>query len=190
MGQKPDREGGCGDRTTVNDYDFDDNEFPLAYLITIRCYGTWLHGDDRLTVDRHGLNIYGTPRRATNPTLERLMRQKMKEEPVLLNGGQRAVVKKAINEVCDYRGYDLKAVNVRTNHAHAVVTAQSKPEPIVDAFKSYSTRKLREAGLLGGNVRPWARGRSRRYLWKPQHVSRAIDYVLYGQGDIIPDFDD
>jgi len=21
----------------VNDYDFDDNEFPLAYLITIRC---------------------------------------------------------------------------------------------------------------------------------------------------------
>ena len=25
--------------------DFDDNEFPLAYLITFRCYGTWLHGD-------------------------------------------------------------------------------------------------------------------------------------------------
>jgi REP element-mobilizing transposase RayT len=98
-------------------------------------------------------------------------------------------VKDAINEVCDYRAYDLKAINVRTNHAHAVVAAQSKPEPIVDAFKSYSTRKLRETGLLAANVRPWARGRSRRYLWKPQHVSRAIDYVLYGQGDI-PDFDD
>ena len=27
--------------------DFDDNEFPLAYLITFRCYGTWLHGDER-----------------------------------------------------------------------------------------------------------------------------------------------
>ena len=114
----------------------------------------------------------------------------MKEEPVLLNESQRAVAKEAISEVCDYRGYDLKAINVRTNHAHAVVTAQSKPEPIVDAFKSYSTRKLRETGLLEPNFRPWARGKSRRYLWKPQHVSRAIDYVLYGQGDIIPNFDD
>ena len=114
----------------------------------------------------------------------------MKEEPVLLNENQRTVVKEAIDEVCDHRRYDLKAINVRTNHAHAVVAAQSKPEPIVDAFKSYSTRRLRETGLLGANVRPWARGRSRRYLWKPEHVSRAVDYVLYGQGDIIPDFDD
>ena len=72
------------------DSDFERNEFPLAYLITVRCYGTWLHGDERLTVDRHGLDVYG---------------------------------------------------------------------------------------------------RSRRYLWKPKHVSRAIDYVLYGQGDI-PDFND
>lgn len=105
---------------------------------------------DRLTVDRHGLNIYGTPRRAANPKLLRLTRQKMKEEPVLLKESQRAVVKMAINEVCDYRRYDLKAINVRTNHAHVVVTAQSKPEPIVDAFKSYSTRRLRDAGLIAG----------------------------------------
>ena len=114
----------------------------------------------------------------------------MKEEPVLLNETQRAIVKEAIDEVCEHRRYDLKAINVRTNHAHAVVSAQSKPEPIVNAFKSYSTRRLREAGLLGSQVHPWARGRSRRYLWKSQHVSRAIDYVLYGQGDDIPNFDD
>ena len=32
--------------------DFDDNEFPLAYLITFRCYGTWLQGmsADRIVV--------------------------------------------------------------------------------------------------------------------------------------------
>jgi len=174
----------------VSDYEFDENQFPLAYLITIRCYGTWLHGDDRLTVDRHGLNIYGTKRRAPTPKLEVLMRRNMKHEAVILNERQRAIVKDAINEVCDHRRYDLKAINVRTNHAHPVLTAQSKPEPIVDAFKSYSTRKLRQNGLLPGNVRPRARGRSRRYLWKPKHVSRAIDYVLYGQGDIIPDFND
>ncbi len=114
----------------------------------------------------------------------------MKLEPVLLNETQRAIVKEAMTDVCHYRGYDLRAINVRTNHAHAVVSAQSSPEAIVNAFKSYATRKLREAGVLGNDVHPWARGKSRRYLWKPLHVSRAIDYVLYGQGDIIPDFDD
>ncbi len=176
--------------TYMPDSDFDHNEFPLAYLITIRCYGTWLHGDNRMSVDRHGFNIFGAPRRVANSRLERVMSGKIKLEPVLLNETQRAVVKEAITEVCDYRGYDLKAINVRTNHAHAVVSAQSSPEPIVNAFKSYSTRKLREARALSNDVHPWARGKSQRYLWKPLHVSRAIDYVLYGQGDIIPDFDD
>jgi REP element-mobilizing transposase RayT len=173
----------------VFEADFDRNEFPLAYLITIRCYGTWLHGDERLAVDRHGLNVYGRRRRPANPKLEDLMRRNMKEDACLLSDEQRSVVRAAINEVCGYRQYDLWAINVLTNHFHAVVSAQSRPEPIADAFKSYATRRLREAGLIGNQVRPWARGRSRRYLWKPKHVSRAIAYVLYGQGDI-PDFED
>jgi len=173
----------------VYDSDFDYNDFPLAYLITIRCYGTWLHGDERLTVDRHGLNVYGRHRRPPNSKLEGVMRQNMIHDAILLNDHQRAVVKEAIKGVCDYRHYDLWAVNVLTNHFHVVVSAQSKPEPIADAFKSYATRKLRATGLIENQVRPWARGKSRRYLWKPKHVSRAIDYVLYGQGDI-PDFDD
>jgi REP element-mobilizing transposase RayT len=173
----------------VFESDFDRSEFPLAYLITIRCYGTWLHGDERVAVDRHGLNVYGRRRRLANTKLEDLMRRNMKQDAFLLSDGQRTVVKEAINEVCDYRQYDLWAINVLTSHFHAVVSAQSKPEPIADAFKSYSTRKLRAAGLIDKQVRPWARGKSRRYLRKPKHVSRAIDYVLYGQGDI-PDFDD
>ena len=47
----------------------------------------------------------------------------------------------------------------------------------------------RELALIGKTIRPWARGKSRRYLWKPKHVTQAIDYVRYGQGDI-PEFDD
>jgi REP element-mobilizing transposase RayT len=173
----------------VSDSEFDTNEFPLAYLITVRSYGTWLHGDERLTVDRHGLSVYGRMRRAPNAKLEDLMRQNMASQPIVLNESQRATVKDAIAEVCLHRGYYLRAVNVLPNHFHVVVSAQSKPEPIADAFRSYATRKLREAGLIGDEVRPWARGRSRRCLWKEKHVSRAIEYVLHGQGDV-PDFDD
>jgi hypothetical protein len=34
---------------------------PLAFLITFRCYGTWLHGDERGAVDRSSYHRYGTP---------------------------------------------------------------------------------------------------------------------------------
>ena len=114
----------------------------------------------------------------------------MRGEPVIFNERQCEIIEKAMKEVCHYRDYVLLAINVRSNHLHAVVSAQSKPEPIADAFKSYSTRKLRESELMPRVIRPWSRGRSRRYLWKPEHVAKAIHYVLYEQGDRIPDFDD
>ena len=173
----------------INDYEYDDNIFPLAYLITIRSYGTWLHGDERLSIDRHGKNIYGAPRIAPNPKLENFMRRAMKQPARLFSETQRCCVEEAIIEVCEHRGYDLKALNIRTNHVHAVVAAESKPEPIINAFKSYATRKLRINKLVGKNEMLWARGKSRRYLWKPRHVALAIEYVLYGQDDVGLDFD-
>ena len=173
-----------------NDYEFDDNVFPLAYLITLRTFGTWLHGDARGAVDRHGKNIYGTPDISSNPKLEKIMSQNMRQGAIVFNKNQRRKVEEAIEEVCVYRNYTLQAINCRTNHLHVVVSAQSKPEPIMNTFKSYATRKLRELNLVDSNNRIWALKGSRRYLWKPRHVSLAIEYVLYGQGDIFPDFDD
>jgi hypothetical protein len=35
-------------------------DIPLAYFFTFRAYGTWLHGDERGSVDRFH-NQYGTP---------------------------------------------------------------------------------------------------------------------------------
>jgi len=164
---------------------WDDNEFPLAYLITVRTFGTWLHGDDRSSVDEHNdLNVYGTPRRLANKNLEGEMRKNMKSPPIILNAEQRVAVAEAIKEVCLYRCYTLLALNVRTNHFHAVVSAQAKPEHVANAFKSYVTRKLRGCNLLPDEVSPWSRGRSRRYLWKEHHVDAAIDYVLYCQGEV------
>ncbi len=172
--------------------DWDDNYFPLAYLITIRCYGTWLHGDKRGSVDRHGGNIYGTPTLPPNPKLESLMRQRLKHKPVILTQGQRSAIEGAIQEVCVNRGYQLHALNAGTNHVHSVVSAQLKPNRIVSAFKSYATRNLRENGLIAAHIKPWVRRKSARYLWKPQSVARAIEYVLYLQGDIhaITEFED
>ena len=62
----------------MTENEWDDNAFPLAYLITIRTFGTWLHGDLRGSVDRHGKNIYGAPRIEPTPKLIRLMEEEMK----------------------------------------------------------------------------------------------------------------
>ena len=175
-----------GMNAMLDDYGFEkyeENDFPLAYLITIRTYGTWLHGDERHSVDRPGRNIYGTPDVPPNPRLQEIMKGELKQPPIVLSEMQRKMVELAIRELCEQRKYYLQAINVRTNHAHAVVSAQAKPERIADAFKAIATKKLREEGLSGKDVRIWSRGRSRRYLWKPRHVIRAIDYVLFGQGD-------
>ena len=168
--------------------DWDDNEAPLAYLITFRTLGTWLHGNNPSSVDRHGKNVYGTEKVLPSRNLERQMTENRGSEVFVLNGKQRSVVERAIHEMCKKRGYELIAINVRTNHVHVVVTAYVKPEMILNAVKANATRELREAGLIASDQKVWTRGGSRRYLWKPAHVNGAVDYVLYGQGDDLPNF--
>ena len=169
--------------------DFDDNEFPLAYLITFRCYGSWLHGDVRGSTDRRH-NIYGTPKIAINPSLEASDVAQREHEPTRLDARQRQAVEQALRDVCVYRGFNLRAINVRTNHVHAVVSAMLKPEPILSAFKSYATRALRNGGLLSVQIKPWARHGSTIYLWKEQDVAKAIEYVVLGQGKELFRLDD
>ena len=169
-------------------YDWDDNDFPLAYLITIRTYGTWLHGDERRSVDRHGKNAYGAPRIAENPKLHHQMRRDQTTSELLLDGRQRACVESAIRSLSNIRNYGLYAVNVRTNHAHTVISAAVRPEVIMSAIKANATRELREGGLVAADAKVWSRGGSRRYLWKQTQVEQAIDYVLFGQGQDLPNF--
>jgi REP element-mobilizing transposase RayT len=168
--------------------EWDDSSFPLAYLITIRTFGTWLHGDDRGSMDRHGKNIYGTPRIPRNAKLHFQMSREQTTAPFLLDGPQRGCVEAAIRSMCQTRGYTLSAINVRTNHAHAVISASVKPEVIINALKANATRELRQNGLVGADTPVWSRGGSRRYLWKPHHVDAAIEYVLHGQGPDLPKF--
>ena len=167
---------------------WEENTFPLAYLLTFRTFGTWLHGDERTSVKRDGWNIYGTPHIQPNERLENWMIEEMNQDSFILTGSMRTIVETAVKELCQRRGYGLGAVNVRTNHVHAVISAARKPERISDALKSHATKLLREAGLIGRETRVWSHGWSRRYLWKPRHVQAAIEYTLYGQGDfVMPD---
>ena len=134
---------------------WNNTDTPLAYLISFRTYGTWLHGDKRGSIDRHHKR-YGSPYIAPNR---------------------------------NWRQYNQR--QLRTNHVHAVVSAVSDPEAVLKAFKANGTRRLREERLCWlHDFSPWARKGSKPGLWNERSVANAIKYVLYEQGDDLPNFDE
>ena len=168
---------------------WNDTDTPLAYFISFRSYGTWLHGDKRGSVDRFH-NKYGSPRLPENAKWHKYNQTSLRAEPFLLGPNERRIIKEAIRETCEIRKWFLIAFNIRTNHVHVVVTARVHPKVVLNAFKANATRKLREDKLWPHSFSPWVRKGSKRRLWNERSLARAIEYVLYGQGDELRDFAD
>jgi len=169
---------------------WNDTDTPLAYFISFRPYGTWLHGDTRGSIDRFH-NRYRSPYIRPNEEWLDHNQQRLRVKPLILKAPHRKAIEVAIRETCDIRKWFLHAINVRTNHIHTVVCAShKKPEHVLGAFKANATRQLRKDSLWHNPFPPWADKGSKRRLWNEQSVARAIDYVMNGQGDDLPDFDD
>ncbi|MFN0278371.1 MAG: transposase [Pyrinomonadaceae bacterium] len=167
---------------------WNDTDVPLAYLITFRTYGTWLHGDTRGSIDRNN-NVFGSPKAESRIIREQQQVKKLKSEPVLLNAVMRGAVEEAIREVCAYRDWKLYAQNVRINHAHVVTAAKASADKVLNDLKAYSTRKMRQLGCWPHAHSPWVDKGSKRNLWNEDHIFNACDYVVNGQGGDLPKFD-
>jgi REP element-mobilizing transposase RayT len=168
---------------------WNDADIPLTYLITFRCYGTWLHSDERGSIDRRH-NQYKSPYRESNKRLQDFSLSELKNEPVCLDAAKRDLVESAVREVCDFRNWLLRAINVRTNHVHTVVSIGSaSPSQALNNFKAYATRKMRETDCWKFDHSPWASRGSKRRLWNARSIEIAVDYVINGQGGELPDFD-
>lgn len=154
---------------------------PKGFLLTWTCYGTWLWGDERGSVDLQH-NTWLTPLLPKDDKRVAVLRRRMKHEPYLLTATARRIVHDTIEEHSRLKKWDLLAVNVRSNHVHAVVRfAGISPEAMIGDWKSWSTRRLRERGLAAPTQPVWTQHGSTRYLWKDEEVARAIQYVLEGQ---------
>ena len=154
----------------------------MRYFITFTCYGARLHGDESGSVDRHH-NLVGN--RLVEPDVQRVMaeRRAMLQDPYVLNATGRTIVLTAIQKHCAYRGWNLLAAHVRSNHVHAIVEAETRPEKIMNEFKSYASRELNRLTTDGSERRRWARHGSTRWLWKDEDVRRALQYVVEEQGE-------
>lgn len=148
----------------------------LAYFITWTTYGTWLPGDERGSVGQD--KTYRRPFEPPNEYRAAKNRAALTDEPVILNPEQRVRVTEAIRGVCEHRGWQLLAINVRSNHVHVVVDSSDTPEKVMNDFKAWSTRALR-AGWLGRfDGRVWTEHGSTRYLFDANAMNEAVDYVL------------
>ena|SRR5215831_9233710 len=167
---------------------WNDTETPLGYLITFRSYGTWLHGNRRGSIDRYH-NQYQAPYLAPSDVRYRHDQCLLRSEPLVLDGAQRKSVISAVEDVCEHRHWFLHALNVRTNHVHAVISiGDADPDRALNDLKAYATRRLRRDALWKQNHSPWADRGSKRRLWNERSIALAVDYVLNGQGGDLPDF--
>ena len=151
-----------------------------GYFITFRCYGSWLHGDQRGSIDwRH--RAYKSPLLERDEERERKEFNALKHSPVLLDKRRRSIVDLTIREVCLRRGWTIHTLSVRTNHVHVVVTAARSPESVMNSFKSWATRRMIEAGAFPEKAKAWSRHGSTRYLWTTKALEAACRYVKEGQ---------
>jgi len=168
---------------------WNDTDIPLAYLITFRSYATGLHGDKRGSIDRFH-NQYKSPYLAPDNDRFTHTLSQLPRAVVILDAKQRELVEQAIRETCEVRKWMLRAINVRTNHVHVVVsTGLSSPGRALNDFKANATRRMRQNHCWFSERSPWADKGSKRYLWNERSIELAVDYVMNRQGDDLPDFD-
>jgi len=157
-------------------------ELPLAFFITFHSYGTWLHGQNHGSVDKDH-NEYGTPFLPGNADQYAQKRERMTQAPYLLDDRRRAIVCEAIVQDCQFRGWQLRAVHVRSNHVHLVVSADRDPDDVVKSCKTNASKFLNRAGFEDSNRKRWATHGSTLYLWSEEAVADKIDYTLNRQGE-------
>jgi hypothetical protein len=155
----------CNTWLTMDSFtEFRVEHIPLAYFITFRSFGTWLHGREQLVDRSH--NVFGTPKLRADSARHKYNSGLLGQPPVQLNKARRRNIKAAIKETCEVRRWSLWALNIRSIHVHTVVTAPCDPERVLVALKANATRKMREMNCWHSERSPWSRRGSKRRLWK------------------------
>ena len=153
---------------------------PVTYFITWTTYGTWLPGDSR------GWRKWKAGEQQPQPLLENWCRDRMKEQPVLLNECQRHEVEAICRRHSEIRGWELHAVSARSNHVHLAVTANAGPKKVRNQFKANATRILRQHPHPIVNERIWTRGGDVDVVDGEDALEQVILYITEAQDGMEP----
>lgn len=148
------------------------NDKPLAYFITWTVYGTWLQGDER------GWRRYRGGHEKPQPRLAEWRRERLLHPVVLLEEHHRKIVSETIENHCSLRAWKLWVANPRTNHVHAVVTANDfSGAKVRDQLKAYCTRMLRAADPQFRERPIWSRGGDWQCINSEDGLATVVQYA-------------
>ena len=153
---------------------------PVAYFITFSTYGTRLHGDSRGTVFQHRKKkkLIGH-----EPKLQSYKSALMRYPEVNFDKLQRKIVLDTIIQHCRFKSWKIFALHVRSNHVHILVNAGTGPEKVMNQLKSWSTRKLRQAGY--NFEKTWTRHGSTVFVFKSEKLRQKVRYIILEQGEMM-----
>lgn len=152
-----------------------------VWLITFATYGSRLHGDQRLTVDRSH-NQFGGPYLKPDASLMARDAARMNGFTVLLTREQQDFAQRTIPELCARGGWAYLECSAATNHIHLLcgVPAETHGKIARSILKRWLTQALDTRWRLP--KRPdgtswWSEGGSARAIRGEQSVNRAAAYV-------------
>lgn len=152
-----------------------EDEQPIAYFLTWATYGTWLPGDER------GWHEYRRGWKPPDPIRKLEAEAKMTAGACILSPAQRAAVEAQVAETCAHRGWQLHAVNCRSNHVHVVVTASdTSAEKTRAVLKAYTTRRLRRE-FDASREKWWGERGSIGHVYDEETLECVITYVREAQ---------
>lgn len=109
----------------------------------------------------------------------------MIEQAYILELSQRATVEATIRENCQHRGWELHAVNCRSNHVHVAVTADVKDIRIPrETFKAWCTRKLKPTNRK--RIKWWTERGWDVFLYTQTELDEVATYILERQEFVNP----
>ena len=154
----------------------------MIYFLTFTTYGTHLPGDARGSIDRHEGKL------SSRPALATFASKIMPEPPFQLDHlRDREAVRDEIVRTCEHRQWRLIALQVRTEHVHAVVQAEGVPASrVIGEWKAYSTRALKQRWTTRQHF--WTTGGDSRTV-PGAGLTQIIRYVLEEQGEPMTTYD-
>lgn len=167
-------------RVDSSDYHALMSNAPLALHITFGTKGTRLHGGERGTVDR-SMNQPGDPIIGEDSVWESWEFERLKHPPMYLSFEQRRFVEEAVPSICERGGWMLHACAAKSDHVHAVLSADVSSGDDGSAVRQWlkrwigealSERWPREDGFAW-----FTRGGSVKWVWTRDYFENVVEYV-------------
>ena len=165
----------------------------LAHHLISSAYGFWLPNDPRGSwseyIGSRRLLRFG---RATKVTTRRSLagaghdqaarlaaKSALDAAPARFTGRQALAIGRGFARACREGGYRVHACAILPEHTHLVVAAHERDAGrIVGHLKTRARQRLAAEGLWPESDRPiWAQGSWRVYLYAPEDVLQAVEYV-------------